>query len=96
MTILDDYLDPDDIFFDLGCNIGYVTLFVLKKLSKKGFLYAIDPDIENISTLQKSLEVNQLPKNLLIENLALSSQDGDIGFEFSKESNLHKINISPY
>ena len=26
MDILENYLRPDDIFFDLGCNIGYVSL----------------------------------------------------------------------
>ncbi len=97
MSILEEYLSSDDIFFDLGCNIGYVTLYVLKKLSKKGFLYGIDPDIKNILTLKKSLELNNLQNNYSIENIALSSNNGEIAFEFSKESNLHKINkdISP-
>ena len=97
MSILENYLCPDDIFFDLGCNIGYVTLYVLKKLSNKGFLYGIDPDIKNILTLKKSLELNKIKNNFFIDNVALSSIDGEIGFEFSKESNLHKINsnLSP-
>ena len=97
MSILENYLFPDDIFFDLGCNIGYVTLYVLKKLSNKGFLYGIDPDIKNILTLKKSLELNKIKNNFFIDNVALSSIDGEIGFEFSKESNLHKINsnLSP-
>lgn len=97
MSILEKYLSKDEIFFDLGCNIGYVTLFVLKKLSEKGFLYAIDPDIKNILTLKKSLAVNNLSKNYYIDNVALSAEDGDIVFEFSEQSNLHKINstLSP-
>ena len=97
MSILEEYLRPHDIFFDLGCNIGYVSLFVLKNISKKGYLYAIDPDKENISALKKSLENNNLSNNYSIKNIALSSQDGEIAFEFSNESNLHKINkdLSP-
>ena len=92
MTILEEYLNPDEIFFDLGCNIGYVALYVLKNISKKGYLYAIDPDKKNILTLKKSLAINKLSTNYSIENIALSSKDGEIGFEFSNESNLHKIN----
>lgn len=92
MTILEEYLSPDDYFFDLGCNIGYVALFVLKNISKNGFLYAIDPDINNIETLKKSINLNKLSNNHLVENLALSSSDGEISFEFSEQSNLHRIN----
>ena len=97
MSILEEYLSPDDIFFDLGCNIGYVALYVLKNISDKGYLYAIDPDKKNISTLIKSLENNNLSDNYSIENIAMSSENGEIGFEFSNESNLHKINknLSP-
>ena len=92
MEILERYLEPNDIFFDLGCNIGYVSLFVLKNINKEGFLYSIDPDFKNISALKKSIEINSLNNNYTIENIALSSEDGEIGFEFSEESNLHKIN----
>ena len=92
MTIIEEYLKPDEIFFDLGCNIGYVSLYILKNLNKDGFLYAIDPDLKNILALKKSIEYNDIKKKYSIENIALSSNDGEIGFEFSEESNLHKIN----
>ena len=92
MSIIERYLNPRDIFFDLGCNIGYVSLFVLKNLNKNGFLYAIDPDPKNISAFKKSIELNYYEQNYTIENIAFSSEDGEIGFEFSEESNLHKIN----
>ena len=47
--------------------------------------------------LKSPYELNNLQNNYSIENIALSSNNGEIGFEFSKESNLHKINadISP-
>ena len=83
MTILERYLEPHEIFFDLGCNIGYVALYVLQNLNKEGFLYAIDPDPKNISALKKSIEHNIIKKKYTIENIALSSKDGEIGFEFS-------------
>lgn len=92
MAIIEEYLQPDEIFFDLGCNIGYVSLYVLQNLNKDGFLYAIDPDLKNILALKKSIEYNNIKKKFSIENIALSSNDGEIGFEFSEESNLHKIN----
>ena len=92
MDILENYLRPDDIFFDLGCNIGYVSLFVLKNLSKEGFLYAIDPDEINIFAFKNSIKNNNLPNNFSAEVIAMSSEDGEIGFEFSNKSNLHRIN----
>ena len=92
MAILERYLEPYEIFFDLGCNIGYVSLYVLQNLNKNGFLYAIDPDPKNIKALKTSIEYNSLKQSYTIENIALASKDGEIGFEFSEESNLHKIN----
>ena len=92
MTILERYLKPNEIFFDLGCNIGYVSLYILQNITNEGFLYAIDPDPKNISALKTSIKENDINKKYTIENIALSSKDGEIGFEFSEESNLHKIN----
>ena len=92
MSILKEYLNKDEIFFDLGCNIGYVSLFVLKNISSNGYLYAIDPDKKNIFALKESIKRNKLGNNFSTEVLAMSSEDGEIGFEFSNKSNLHKIN----
>ena len=79
-------------FLILDIILDTVSLFVLKNLNKNGFLYAIDPDPKNISAFKKSIELNGLKKKHTIENIAFSSKDGEIGFEFSQESNLHKIN----
>ena len=95
MEILERYLEPNDIFFDLGCNIGYVSLFVLKNINKEGFLYSIDPDFKNISALKKSIEINSLNNNYTIENIALSSEDGEIGLN-SLKSQIYIKSIKNY
>ena len=57
----------------------------------------LTPTLKTFLHLKKSLELNKIKNNFLIDNVALSSIDGEIGFEFSNESNLHKINsdLSP-
>ena len=50
--ILDEVLNENMNIFDIGANIGYYTLFFLKKI-KNGRILAIEPSIENLELCKK-------------------------------------------
>lgn len=43
------------LFFDVGANIGFVSMFMAKKLKNLGKVYAIEPEKENIKQLENNL-----------------------------------------
>ena len=48
--------------FDIGANIGYYTLFFLKKI-KNGRILAIEPSIENLELCKKNILLNNISYN---------------------------------
>jgi len=93
MDVLADNILPEDVFLDIGCNIGYVSLYVLSRLSNSGALYAVEPDPSNIKAFQTSLSMNSSLSELVksCDQLALSDFIGESEFELSEKSNLHRL-----
>ena len=49
MSLLHSIVSPGMVCWDLGCNIGYTTLFMLRNVGPDGFVYAVDPDPRNLT-----------------------------------------------
>lgn len=61
--LLSDYLEENisshDVFYDIGCNVGYYSLLAA---SKNCNVISIDPDPYNIMILKENISINRLPK----------------------------------
>jgi len=91
--ILDRILNENMNVFDIGANIGYYTIFFLKKI-KKGKVLAIEPSSENLKLCQKNIELNNLnKKNINFITAGVSNVNAKKKFYISKQSNLHTFNI---
>ncbi len=55
MGILKDTVRPGMVCVDLGGNIGYTTLPMLKNVGEEGLVYAIEPDPQNIDMLRLNI-----------------------------------------
>ncbi len=75
-------LRPDDVFWDIGANIGTHTCLVAKKLSS-GIVVPIEPYPPNISSLKKNLILNDLDAKVI--EIALSNHSGFTRFSQPKE-----------
>lgn len=97
MDVLQDNLQPKERFLDLGCNIGYVSMFVLSQLDRDGVLYAIEPDPKNVEAFQKSISLNPDIKQSVydVTQCAFSDHMGTGLFDLSSKSNLSRLrNVS--
>lgn len=54
---LDDNLQDDDVFFDVGANIGLYSLYAAK-LKPECKIYAFEPESQNYSKLCKNIVLN--------------------------------------
>ncbi|WP_198530028.1 FkbM family methyltransferase [Halorubrum aethiopicum] len=66
-------LDSNDIFYDVGANVGTYTCFAAAKLGP-GKVVAFEPEPENADRLRENLELNNLDAEII--QIALSDTDG--------------------
>jgi FkbM family methyltransferase len=73
--VIKDYVAAGDTVYDIGANIGYVTLSLAKRVGSEGRVVAFEPVPRNVDLLRKSIEINGL-KNVQIFDLAASDNSG--------------------
>jgi len=66
---LPDLVRNDSIIFDIGANIGLLTLPFARHIHN-GMIYAFEPDIENFLQLERNVVINNF-NNVKVNNLAL-------------------------
>ena len=68
-------LDSDDIFYDIGANVGTYTCFAAAELGPDRTV-AFEPEPENADRLRENLELNDLGAEII--QVALSDTDGTV------------------
>ena len=69
-----------DIFFDIGANIGFYTVILVKSgvINK---VVAFEPDARNVECLKTNASLNGLSDQIEVHQLAVSSQSGNVNFQ---------------
>lgn len=71
------HLQPGDTFFDVGANIGLVSLIVARQpVFAGGIVHAFEPEPRNFAHLQRNLAANQLEHRAFAHQVALSREEG--------------------
>lgn len=73
--IIQKYVKPGYIAFDIGAHIGYFTLLLAKQVGDQGLVVAFEPLEENFEALQENVKMNHYD-NVLLENKAVSEATG--------------------
>lgn len=73
-----DHFNPDDVFFDVGANIGIYSLYCAY-CHPRSTIYAFEPAISNYSVLVKNAKSNHF-RNLHCELAAVGNQNGLVKF----------------
>lgn len=96
MDIIESEVNPGDVAFDLGANIGYVTMHLAQYVGPSGKVYAVEPSPRNFQILKRSVEVNGVEDRVEIQQLAISSSSGTRKLNISAESNLNSFAETKY
>ncbi len=70
------YVKSGDTVYDIGANIGYVSLSLAKQVGPKGSVIAFEPLPRNVDLLRKNIEINKL-SNITLLDLAASDKCGE-------------------
>jgi len=70
-------INPGDIVYDCGANIGYFTLLYSKLVGSSGRVFAFEPDPLNFKFLEKNVILNSC-ENVTLVQKAVSKDSGSI------------------
>jgi len=82
-VFLDQVLKPGMVFFDVGANDGYFTLFAARRLGPAGRVIAVEPSSRERFNLQGNVEANRLT-NVTVVPLALGAASGTASLRLAK------------
>jgi FkbM family methyltransferase len=108
LSPLIDMLQPGDIAYDIGANLGIHTIFMAKKVGENGRVIAFEPETTNYEALRQNINLNGL-NNITHVKVALGDKvdtgnlymkkkvgHGAVSLIRSDESNFcEKIEILP-
>lgn len=68
-------LRPGDIFFDVGANIGMISLLIAKAGKASGVIvHAFEPESRNAEELRRNVELNGVGSSLIVHQVALGDK----------------------
>jgi len=70
------FVSAGDTTYDIGANIGYVSLSLAKQVGQKGRVIAFEPVPRNVDLLRANVRNNQL-QNIQVFDVAASDRQGE-------------------
>src|SRR5215468_7512792 len=68
--IIRRYVSPGDTVYDVGANLGYVSLSLAKRVGPKGRVFAFEPLPANIESFRRTIEASRLTTVTLLDAAA--------------------------
>lgn len=84
MRFVLDTLGPQDLFADIGANIGSYTILASKVCGARTIAFEPDPGTAN--SLMKNVELNGLAKQVRVVEAALGASSGKISFTVGRDT----------
>lgn len=85
-----DWVEPGSVVYDLGANIGYVSLLLARAVGKTGRVFAFEPLPANQARLRKNLELNP-GLNIMLVPSAVADKTGESLFSVHFSDDMGKL-----
>jgi len=91
---ISDLVKPGQIVYDIGANIGFLTLLFTRRVGDQGHLYAFEALPTNVTRLIHNIELNALKERVTIIQAAVQDQSGPAEFLVAPSTGMGKVNGS--
>jgi FkbM family methyltransferase len=91
--LMSKYMNPGDIFYDIGTSVGFYTLFGAHFVQDAGHVYGFEPVPQNADYVRKHIDLNHL-KNVDLFQMALADFDGVTRFREGLNEATGKIDAA--
>lgn len=75
-------VQPGDVFYDIGANIGLYTILAGARVGSQGMVYAFEPHVANVQSLLHNIAANELGGQVKVLSCALHEQEGFFDFNY--------------
>jgi FkbM family methyltransferase len=76
-------VEPGDVFYDIGANIGVYTVLAAQRVGPAGRVFAFEPHSASFARLLETISTNHLAKIVTPCSLALHARPGFFPFRYS-------------
>jgi len=80
---LHETLRADDVFYDIGANVGIYSVFAAARISR-GRVYSFEPHAANFAVLLRSIYLNNMADRITPLSVALDARSGCIDFAYQE------------
>ena len=85
-----DLLKPGMCVYDVGANIGYVTLLLARAVGESGQVVAFEALPANVTRLEKNVALNHLEERVTVVPAAVVDQSGPVHFLVHPSTSMGK------
>lgn len=86
-----DLGNPGMVAYDLGANIGYMTMLLAKAVGPGGFVYAFEAFPENAKRLATNVALNHMQERVRVIEAAVSDRSAPVRFWIGPSGKMGKI-----
>ena len=81
------FLRSDDLFLDVGANIGSYTLLASGVCKAKTISF--EPDPQTMALLWRNIDLNNLHGHVVLEQTAVGAEEGEVEFTIGQDTGNH-------
>jgi FkbM family methyltransferase len=85
-----DLVKPGMVAYDLGANIGYISLLLAKAVGETGCVYSFEALPQNLERLEKHIRLNGMQDRVKIVAGAVADRSGPLRFWFGPSGGMGK------
>ncbi|HEY60260.1 MAG TPA: FkbM family methyltransferase [Anaerolineae bacterium] len=74
------YCQPGMVVYDVGANIGYISLIFARLVGESGQVFAFESLPKNVGRLKKNIALNHMEKRVIIIPAAVVDRSGETSF----------------
>ncbi|MGB9521355.1 MAG: FkbM family methyltransferase [Anaerolineales bacterium] len=91
---LRDFIKPAMIAYDVGANVGYISLMFAHLVWETGKVYAFEPYPQNLERLRKNIALNKLSEQIQVIPSAVADRSGEMEFWIGPSDDTGKLSGS--
>ncbi|MEK6223121.1 MAG: FkbM family methyltransferase [Chloroflexota bacterium] len=82
---------PGMVAYDVGANVGYVSLILGKLVGEEGQVVCLEANPENVKRLEKNLQLNEKLSQFTLIGKAVADKSGAIEFFVHESDDMGKV-----